>query len=669
MKDAAQMYQQNDPKYFVLEHLAAIRDIALHPQLMLLASVSGDGTAALTDVSHAVKPTQNDSQQQNISNKPINMFGSQSQNSQLSIPASFPQHTSTSASTSLIPIKSLDPKWHFKPSRQQSIKQTQALARQQGKSQTDIQYNQSRPLCVKFLPYLESSIDKQRKQLENQITRSSSSKGSQSTQKRMAYDLGCFVMGDNNGKITVMALPDPKMQMIDTLNKLEKNKMFEIDAHSDAVWSIDESSQPNGLFSGSNLPQSNTRLTQTRIVSASADGTVKLWNINTDGIQDHIGREHEYHRMLKEYRHTPSIASSVVDNWYQQRSRADISEQNKYFKPIEQIEDKWEDSDIPSSVIFDPMEVANLIVGYVSGDLVRYDIENGVYNWNRIGKSNKSERIISLTKSLTATHYQTHDTIPLLVTTNHGYLHVVDTRELQTIFSYKAPRSDKPQNNQPQNNNTFIFSQVLQQKQQNFLPEDNILNNNSQQAMIANNNEKNSNKLSDKNDQNPNKLSDKNEVSNKSSNKNSSYNERGSIYSNKSIEWRLRLRSQNNQKKSTQKDQIERLQQQQQQISPLEMWREDLRLQLASSCIFTCSTYLQFDRLIAAGTSAGKVHIYDLRNGDKGLVGIVVGERNPISFHQSMLGESVTKIVAHPQHQILVTAGADGNIKVFSSTP
>ncbi|KAA6389846.1 MAG: hypothetical protein EZS28_014628 [Streblomastix strix] len=600
MDIAAQMYHQNDPKYFVLEHLAAVRDIALHPQLMLLASVSGDGTAALTDVSHAVRPTQNDSQQQNISNRPINMFGSQSQNSQQSTSSSFPQQIQSSSSTSLIPIKSLDPKWHFKPSRQQSIKQTKALARQQGKQQTDIQYNQQ-PLCVKLLPYLESSIDKQRKQLENQITSSSSSKGSQSTQKRMAFDLGCFVMGDNNGKITVMALPDPKMKMKDTLNKLEKNKMFEIDAHSDAVWSIDESSQSNGLFSGSNLPQSNTRLTQTRIVSASADGTVKLWNINTDGIQDHIGREPEYHRMLKEYRHTPSIASSVVDNWDQQRRGAN-NEQNKYFKPIEQIEDKWEDSDIPSSVIFDPMDVANLIVGYVSGDLVRYDIEKGEYNWNRIGKLNKSERIISLTKSLTATHYQTQDTIPLLVTTNHGYLHVVDTRELQTIFSYKAPRSDKPQNNQQQNNNTFIFSQVLQQKQQNFLAEDNLLNISQQQQETPQINAEQESKQAEN-------INDDDQIP--------------SIYSN----------------------------------------RNDV--------LFTPINLLNgyfFDRLIAAGTSAGKVHIYDLRMGDQGLIRIV-GERNPISFHSSMLGESITKIVAHPQHQILVTAGADENIKIFSSTP
>ncbi|KAA6355973.1 MAG: hypothetical protein EZS28_048500, partial [Streblomastix strix] len=168
------------------------------------------------------------------------------------------------------------------------------------------------------------------------------------------------------------------------------------------------------------------------------------------------------------------------------------------FKQIEQIEDKWEDFDIPSSVIFDPMNVANLIVGYVSGDLVRYDIEKGEYNWNQ-------------------------------------------------------------------------YSQRQQKKQQ-------------------------------------------------------------------------------------------------QQISPLEMWREDLRLQLASECFFTSSTYLQFDRLIAAGTNRGKVNIYDLRMGDKGFVRIV-GESNPFSFHQSMFGESVTKIVAHPIHPILVTSGADGNIKVFSSNP
>ncbi|KAA6382381.1 MAG: hypothetical protein EZS28_022091, partial [Streblomastix strix] len=398
MIKAAEMYLQNDPRYFVHGHLASVRDIAFHPQLMLLASVSDDGTAALTDVSHAGKHTQKETS-----------------------------------------------------------------ARQQGKSQTDIKYNQQRPLCVKFLPYLESSNDKQRKQLENQITRSSSSKGSQSNSKRMAYDLGCFVIGDNNGKITVYALPDPNMQMDDTLNKYEKNKMFEIDAHSDAVWSIDESSQPNGLFNGTLLPHSGSKLIQTRIVSASADGTVKLWNINTDGIPDQLERrENVYHHMLSKYQHTPSIASSVVINWDQQRSRADISDQNKYFKPIEQIKDKWEDSDIPTQVIFDPMNVANIIVGYVSGDLVRYDIEKGEYNWNRIGKLNRSERIISLTKSLTATHYQTQNNMPLLVTTNHGYLHIVDTKELQTIISFKASKKEIPK----REITTIVYNQAAQQKSQ-----------------------------------------------------------------------------------------------------------------------------------------------------------------------------------------------------------
>ncbi|KAA6359655.1 MAG: hypothetical protein EZS28_044818, partial [Streblomastix strix] len=428
MEISTHSYNANDPRYFVFEHLAAVRDLAFHPHLMLLASVSDDGTAALTDVSYAVRHTQNDSQQQNIPKRPMIISGSQYQSQsqqQQAISASLFQTSSSSSQTNtFIPIKSLDPKWHFKPSRQHSIKQLKDKAQQQGRSQTDIQYNLQRPLCVKFLPYLESSNDKQRKQQETINSQSSSSsKPSSPPQKRMAIDLGCFVMGDNNGKITVMALPDPKVQMIDTHNKLEKNKMFEFSAHSDAIWSIDESNQRNGVFSGSQIPPSGQKSTQTRIVSASSDGTVKLWNINTDGIQDHIGRELEYHKMMQEFKHTPSIASSVVIDWNAKRLKANETNQIQYFKPIEQIKDIWEDSDIPSAVIFDPMNVTDLIVGYVSGDLVRFDIEKGENNQSQIGKTNQPERIISLTKSMTATHYQTQDTIPLLVTTNHGYLH------------------------------------------------------------------------------------------------------------------------------------------------------------------------------------------------------------------------------------------------------
>ncbi|KAA6369417.1 MAG: hypothetical protein EZS28_035055, partial [Streblomastix strix] len=63
MDKAAEMYHTNDPRYFVHGHLAAVRDIALHPQLMLLTSVSDDGTADLTDVSHAAKPSVSDGPQ------------------------------------------------------------------------------------------------------------------------------------------------------------------------------------------------------------------------------------------------------------------------------------------------------------------------------------------------------------------------------------------------------------------------------------------------------------------------------------------------------------------------------------------------------------------------------------------------------------------------------
>ncbi|KAA6384182.1 MAG: hypothetical protein EZS28_020291 [Streblomastix strix] len=481
IEQAAQMYSTKDPRYFIHGHLAAVRDIALHPQLMLLTSVSDDGTADLTDVSHAAKPQVSDGTQ-NQGLRTGSISGSNSQQLQSQSSKSFPQNPSSTSGSTVFSIKLLDPKWHFRPSKKDSIKNLKDATKQQGRPQSNIKFNQYKPLCVKFLPYLESSNDKSRKQQENINSRSSSSsKGSWSQQKRMAIDLGCFVMGDNNGKITVMALPDPKMHMTDTLNKLEKNKMFEFDAHSDAVWSIDESSQTNGVFSGTQIPPTGQKLTQTRIATASADGTVKLWNINTDGISDQTdGNDIIHHKMLQEFKHTPSIASSVVVEWGRQRSQVNDDEMIKIYKPVEQIKDIWEDSDIPSAVIFDPINVANLIVGYVSGDLVRYDIEKGEYNWNQ--------------------------------------------------------------------------------------------------------------------------------------------------------------------------------------------WKENVRFQLASQSIFTSSTYLQFDRLIAAGTNSGKVHIFDLRMGDKGQIGIV-GERCEQSFHSPMFSEGITKIAAHPQHPILVTAGADGNITVFSSNP
>ncbi|KAA6312744.1 MAG: hypothetical protein EZS28_055871, partial [Streblomastix strix] len=107
METASKIYQNNDPRYFVHGHLASVRDIALHPQLMLLASVSDDGTAAITDVSHAVKPTQKESQQSHQSSTSSSSSSTssssssqQSQYSQQSIPLSFPQQTSSSSSSS-----------------------------------------------------------------------------------------------------------------------------------------------------------------------------------------------------------------------------------------------------------------------------------------------------------------------------------------------------------------------------------------------------------------------------------------------------------------------------------------------------------------------------------------------------------------------------------------
>ncbi|KAA6362322.1 MAG: hypothetical protein EZS28_042151 [Streblomastix strix] len=402
-----------------------------------------------------------------------------------------------------------------------------------------------------------------------------------------------------------MALPDPKMHMTDTLNKLEKNKMFEFDAHSDAIWSIDESSQLNGVFSGILTPASGSKLTQTRIASASSDGTVKLWNINTDGIAGKHRREDVvYHKMLKEFKHTPSIASSVVKDWNSKRLMAIGTHKSQYFKPVEKIKDKWEDSDIPTSVIFDPMNVANLIVGYVSGDLVRYDIEKGESNQSQIGQTDQSERIISLTKSLTATHYQTQDTISLLVSTNHGYLHIVDPREFQTLFSYKAQNSQRP-------DYTLHYNQSSSIQQQSFISK---------------------------------------------------------IYKNQPYIHSSRQNSNNYQQdqKLYPPRMLERSLQRNENQSPLEMRKEDLKLQFSSQSIFTSSTYLQYDCLIAASTNYGKVLIFDLRMADKGQDGIV-GEQSQWSQHKQIYSEGIIKVMAHPTHPVLVTAGVNGYIKTFSS--
>jgi hypothetical protein len=39
----------------MIDHLSPIRDISMHPLLMLVASVSEDGSMILTDISHSVK--------------------------------------------------------------------------------------------------------------------------------------------------------------------------------------------------------------------------------------------------------------------------------------------------------------------------------------------------------------------------------------------------------------------------------------------------------------------------------------------------------------------------------------------------------------------------------------------------------------------------------------
>ncbi|KAA6358695.1 MAG: hypothetical protein EZS28_045778, partial [Streblomastix strix] len=202
----------------------------------------------------------------------------------------------------------------------------------------------------------------------------------------------------------------------------------------------------------------------------------------------------------------------------------------------------------------------------------------------QVGKGTEQERIISLTKSLTATHYQTQDTIPLLITTNHGYLHVVDSNNLQTIFSYKAADQQNPYQNPSIQISTLPLVQPSQTSKIKPL------------SLVLINKQRNVIK------------------------------------------------------------------------SSLQAWRDDIKQQFAAQCIFTSSTYLQFDCLIAASTNFGRVFMFDLRMADKGQVGIL-SQQSQFSQHQQMFSENITKIVAHPIHPILVTAGADGDIKIFSSNP
>ncbi|KAA6361116.1 MAG: hypothetical protein EZS28_043357 [Streblomastix strix] len=106
------------------------------------------------------------------------------------------------------------------------------------------------------------------------------------TRKSINYDLGCIAEGDNNGNITIIGIPDPKMDMLHMNGKLEINKMFEFKAHDDAIWSIDESVSMSGITQTDLMPINGAKITQAQIVSASADSTVRLWNIDTDGNPD-----------------------------------------------------------------------------------------------------------------------------------------------------------------------------------------------------------------------------------------------------------------------------------------------------------------------------------------------------------------------------------------------
>ncbi|KAA6402400.1 MAG: hypothetical protein EZS28_002068 [Streblomastix strix] len=103
------------------------------------------------------------------------------------------------------------------------------------------------------------------------------------------------------------------MEIFDQMKILKKNKMFEIDAHSNAIWLIDEQNQEKGLFAGIQAPLTGLKLTQTRIASVSADGTVKLQNVKTDGIPGQTDENDvACYKKLKEFKLIPQLSGSVV---------------------------------------------------------------------------------------------------------------------------------------------------------------------------------------------------------------------------------------------------------------------------------------------------------------------------------------------------------------------
>ncbi|KAA6396457.1 MAG: hypothetical protein EZS28_008018 [Streblomastix strix] len=636
LSQLAKGYTDNECGYAISMHMSSIRCLAFHPHLMLLLSGSEDGSVALTDVSHASKRNQNQNLQPEANPLP---------NQSVLVENVSPY----ALRDKQIPMKMLDPKWlilnsYFNPLRrrlqmnkdQQRIKcndekekdiminpeydvedQDQQIQQQQLNHTNLISYN---PIhCVQFLPYLESNNDRNRKKIQNNIGK---------LQKenpqvlKMSQDLGCFATGCSDGKISVYGLPDPKMQMIDNNNKFQPNKMFDIIGHKDAVFSIDETQQQSGLYRGVGIPRKGQVNNETRLVSGSADGTVRVWKIKSDGTipitaQTSGSKDIEHNSFyLQErvFRHTPSISNSVVATWNNERQKIIRNENMNYDKneiqflsEREVLEDKWQESDIPSSVIFDPMNMNNVIAGYVSGDIVRFDIEtNQESGFSRIGSQNKVERILTISKSRIAPHYSKGLMVPLLVTTNLGYLHLIEPNTLHTMISIKAPSE---QNGNSQSNNNFIKSNFIQNKPSN----ENQTQTYSQQVYY------------------------------------SSLNDRIATLQRRNVQ----IGSSHIKQKII-------------EPSPLEMWKYDIKAQLTVRNIFTNATYLQSDSLIAASTNTGQVIMYDIRYNGYMEFGRIrdVNNRNMSS---SISQQGLMNIVAHPQHNLLVTGNGDGFIKIYNS--
>ncbi|KAA6366063.1 MAG: hypothetical protein EZS28_038410, partial [Streblomastix strix] len=241
----------------------SITNLSLHPHLMLLLSCSEDGTVALTDISHASKQVQ-----------PSGIQGANPPPNQSVMNERFQPYKQSSR---IVTFKILEPKWHF--------------------------------------------LNSKRKQWLNNIGNGFGQLQKENPQVlKMSQDLGCFATGCSDGKISVYGLPDPKMQMIDNNNKLQPNKIFEIIGHKDAVFSIDETQQQSGLYSGVGIPHKGQVIYETRLVSGSADGTVRVWKIKSDGTiptaaqtsgSKDIGHN-SFYLQERVFRHTPSISNSVV---------------------------------------------------------------------------------------------------------------------------------------------------------------------------------------------------------------------------------------------------------------------------------------------------------------------------------------------------------------------